>query len=158
MISELVIKKFSDKDINQLQELIHDTIKCCYPSVYSQEVVDFFIDYHSSDGLLKKSLAGIILIGFIGNRIVATGYLFEHEVGGIYVHPDYQKRGFGKQLLMHLLDEARKKELSYVWLDSTPLAKSMYLKAGFKVVEEKVMTVENNMPLDYFYMELAFDS
>ena len=152
MNSSLVIRPFTPDDIDEVVHLVHRTIRICYPTCYPQAVVDFFIEYHRKEEILRKSKQGILSLAYIENSLVALGYLLENEVGGIYVSPVHQKKGIGKQLLNSLLKEALAKELDHVWLDATPIAKKMYLDAGFIVVEEKTDFVSGNVPLDYFLM------
>jgi putative acetyltransferase len=55
---------------------------------------------------------------------------------GIAVHDDYQNMGIGTALLNHLIDVARMKKLSKVWLQvstTNDRAINMYKKAGFKI-------------------------
>jgi GNAT superfamily N-acetyltransferase len=151
-LNSLEIKEFKKSDLSRLTCLIHETILQCYPSCYPPEVVEFFIDYHRESEILRKAEEGTVLLAFLQEKLVGCGYLLNDEVGGIYIHPDYQKQGFGKELLNQLLAKAKELALKNVWLDSTPIAKKMYLDAGFVIQEEKVMYVENNAPLEYSYM------
>lgn len=77
-------------------------------------------------------------------RIVATASLgffdadaFRHKAEfGITVHDDYQNRGIGTALTMHMLDIARKKGLRKVFLKvltENKRAIRMYEKCGFKI-------------------------
>ena len=55
---------------------------------------------------------------------------------GITVHDDYQSMGIGTALLQHILDIARMKKLSKVWLQvstDNDRAINMYKKAGFEI-------------------------
>lgn len=55
----------------------------------------------------------------------------------ITVHPDYQGRGFGRQLLEYVIQSAQQKHLSLVFLEvreSNVAAISLYEKFGFKRV------------------------
>ena len=33
-------------------------------------------------------------------EILGTGFVVGNELGGVYVHPDYQKKGYGRQLVV----------------------------------------------------------
>ena len=153
MTTEFVIKQFSGNEVNELISLIHSTIIKCYPLCYAPEVISFFLEYHSSEELLRKAREGIILMSYKNDKLIATGYLVESELGGVYVHPGYQKKGVGRQMVQKLLEIAGKKKLTSVWLDSTPFAVELYKQFGFTVIEEKVMFVDGNVPLDYYYMK-----
>jgi GNAT superfamily N-acetyltransferase len=147
----LEISKFETKDLHELQLLIHHTIKVCYPAIYAPEVVDFFLNYHSEEEIISRSEKAIILVLKVDGKMLATGFLLENELGGVYVHPDFQGLGYGRMIVNALLKIADDEGLNYIHLDSTSIAKSMYLKLGFKVTEEAVQMVDK-VPLPYSKM------
>jgi putative acetyltransferase len=147
-----IIRKAQANDIEKISELIHHTIQICYPAVYPSEVVDFFIEYHSPGEIKRRADQGILLVLEEVNEIRATGFLMDDEMGGLYVHPDYQKQGIGTAIVKTLLKEAAKNNCEYIRLDSTPLAKRLYLKMGFKMVAPAVQMV-GDVPLHYYKME-----
>ena len=53
---------------------------------------------------------------------------------------DYQRKGFGTSVIMHLLEEAKKNSIEFVYLitGSEDTAKEMYKKCGFKKIGEKM--------------------
>lgn len=152
MVSGILIRAVELLDLDLLVELIHTTIKTCYPSCYRQEVIDFFIDYHSSAEVERKAKEGVLLVAIEGEKPIASGYLVGKEIGGVYVHPSFQKKGIAKLMVRALLREAEKQNLQSVWLESTPIALRLYESLGFQLDEEKVMFVENNAPLPYYHM------
>lgn len=147
------IAKFKPDDLFELQSLIHITIKKCYPAIYAPEVVDFFLDYHSCDGIIARSNKALIIALRENNQLIGTGFLSENELGGVYVHPDHQGLGFGSLIVEHLLLIARNKGLKSIHLDSTSIARSMYEKLGFHVIEPAIYMV-GDVPLNYFKMEM----
>ena len=74
------------------------------------------------------------------------------EMGGVYVHPGYQRKGYGTIVINNLLDIALEQKLPKIWLDATPFARPLYLKLGFIVINPCVMFIEGK-PLNYFKME-----
>jgi GNAT superfamily N-acetyltransferase len=110
------------------------------------------LDYHSEKEILRRAKSGKMIVLIDAKSIRATGFLDGEELGGVYVHPDFQRRGFGKAIVERLLKEARNKLLKYIYLDSTPIAKSMYEKLEFSLVSPAVQMV-GDVPLHYFKME-----
>lgn len=45
--------KATEKDIEQIVDLVQNTIKTIYPKYYPKEVVDFFCELHSRENILK---------------------------------------------------------------------------------------------------------
>jgi GNAT superfamily N-acetyltransferase len=146
------IEEFRQSDIAEVQALIHLTIKECYPEIYPPEVVDFFLNYHSKHQILHRAKTGKLLVIKRNEKIIATGFIAIDELGGVYVHPDLQGRGYGSQIVEHLLKVAADNKISKVHLDSTPIAKHMYEKLGFQLMRPAVQMI-GNVPLDYYIME-----
>ena len=84
---------------------------------------------------------GEFLVGLIEGRIVAMGALrrlskTEAEVKRMRVHPDFQRRGFGQEMLEALEAKARFLGFRSLSLDTTtkqPAAQSLFLKNGYTV-------------------------
>lgn len=93
-----------------------------------------------------------MLVAEENSEIIATGFLDGPEMGGIYVHPERQKQGIGTALVEKLLEMAHAKRLKRIWLDSTPIARPLYSKMGFKIVCPATQIV-NGVPLNYYKME-----
>jgi|DewCreStandDraft_4_1066084.scaffolds.fasta_scaffold12256_3 GNAT superfamily N-acetyltransferase len=142
----------TEKNLDDIRCLIHHTIIRCYPKVYPQGVVDYFLTYHNDSFILKNLSEGITLLLFAEDQPVATGYLHKNTVGGMYVHPDFQGRGYGKTVLQALLALARKKKIKKVVLDATLLAEKFYRKAGFKTIDFVYQEMPNGDRLYYFKM------
>ena len=146
------ISEFIESDLEEVLALIHLTIKKCYPEIYQPEVVEFFMNYHSKSEILNRAKTGKILVIKNNKLIIATGFLDAHELGGVYVHPEFQGKGFGSLIVENLLKVAVENKIAKIHLDSTPLAKHMYEKLGFKLIRPAVQMI-GNVPLPYFIME-----
>lgn len=146
------IHEASEADYPEIQRLIHATVDVCYPAIYAPEIIRFYHQYHSLNEIKRRASEGVFLILRHDGLMKATGFLTGEEMGGLYVHPDYQRQGLGTAIIRQLLEIAVKQNLSRIWLDATPYAKPLYEKLGFRVTRTAVMYIENN-PLDYFKME-----
>jgi GNAT superfamily N-acetyltransferase len=149
----LVIRKATNDDIVEVGRIIHSTISHCYPAIYDPEVIQFFIDHHSPSEIKRRIEGGVVLMLVENKTLRATGFLLGDELGGCYVSPDYQQRGYGTTIVNALLKEARERKCRYLHLDSTPFAKPLYLRAGFELVGPAVIMI-GNVPLHYFKMEM----
>ena len=156
--SKLNIKPFKKEDITEVVDIIHSTIKICYPAIYQPEVVDFFLEYHSKQSILDRSEKGELYTLHVDNKLIGTIYFVDTEFGGLYILPEFQKMGYGGESIKFLLKRAKSQGFKKVWLDATPGSKSLYVRLGFKLIEERIMFVENDIPLPYTYMEYKFGS
>ncbi len=146
------IRKATQNDYQDIRNLIHTTVKACYPAIFATEIIRFYIEYHSLEEIHRRAITGVVLVLTIGDCIRATGFLSQGEMGGVYVHPDFQRQGLGLAIVSKLLEIARKKKLKKIWLDATPIAKPLYDKLGFELVRPMVIYIKNK-PLHYFKME-----
>jgi ribosomal protein S18 acetylase RimI-like enzyme len=131
---------------------MHFTISKCYPDIFPPEVVQFFLDYHSETEILRRANSGIIIVLLCESKIRATGFLDGEELGGVYVHPYFQRRGFGRAVVENLLKHARERSQKYIHLDSTPIAKPLYEQFDFELVSPAVQMI-GDVPLHYFKMQ-----
>ena len=88
---------------------------------------------------------GEFIVGMIEDRIVAMGAL-KHtsaeraEIKRMRVHPDYQDKGYGQQVLVYLENRARELGFKVLHLDTTDkqeAAQKLYLKNGYQEIERK---------------------
>ncbi|RJP16156.1 MAG: ribosomal-protein-alanine N-acetyltransferase [Candidatus Abyssobacteria bacterium SURF_5] len=77
----------------------------------------------------------------LNGRIIGYGgfwhILDEAHISNIAIHPEYRGQGFGKMLLLHLLEEALQKGASKATLEvrrSNVIAQKMYSRFGFKII------------------------
>lgn len=90
---------------------------------------------HRSRELLETEVSNFKVIAWEGMLIACAAlYPMEHasgEIACIAIHPDYQKRGLGKRLLVSLEQEARTRGLQRVFILTTA-ATHWFLENGFK--------------------------
>ena len=146
------IEKTGEKEPLLVKILIHSTIRKCYPRIYAPEVVRFFLDYHSIAAIERRMNAGIVIVLKEEGQIRGTGFLTGEEMGGVYVDPRHQGKGYGTAIIEYLIGVALANEVKRIWLDATPIAKPLYERLGFQVVSPMTQMV-GIVPLHYFKME-----
>jgi glucosamine-phosphate N-acetyltransferase len=106
-------------------------------------VVDLSIDEAKQvfQDRLRQGIRTVIAVE--NGKVVGTASLlverkFLHKGGkaghieDVAVHPNYQRRGIGKALVMHLVEEAQKRSCYKVILDCKDELVVFYEKCGFK--------------------------
>jgi len=146
------IEEIAIPDIPQIRDLMHLTISVCYPAIFPGEVVQFFLDYHSPEEIQRRTQNGLVVALKDVGELRGTGFLMDEEMGGVYIHPDHQRKGYGRQIVEFLLSRAQENKLERIWLDATPLAKPLYDKLGFSLISPMVQMV-GDVRLNYFKME-----
>ncbi|MGU3574682.1 GNAT family N-acetyltransferase [Brucellaceae bacterium C25G] len=84
------------------------------------------------------------LAGFIG--------LIDHHIGGLFIDPDYQGQGLGRDLLKHAL--SLKKHLQLNVYEDNQKAVNFYLKFGF-VITKRSEKDDEGLPFAQLTMTLA---
>ena len=84
-------------------------------------------------------------IGCIALKPIVDGYLLEH----FYIHPDYQGKGIGSQVLEYLLkqDYVLGKRVTLNVLQGSP-ARRLYERFGFKVDSEDLIDIYMSMVVE----------
>jgi ribosomal-protein-alanine N-acetyltransferase len=82
----------------------------------------------------------IELEGRVVGFIIVSMHTGESHILNLGVHPEYQRRGFGRELLEQALSVAKAKEVGIAYLEvrrSNAKAIALYEKAGFVQVGER---------------------
>lgn len=105
-------------------------------------------------GLLQTPQAGRLLLAEQDGQLAAyavIGFCFSLEFSGrfalldeLYVLPEFQGLGFGKQLMQATEQLAREQHCQAVRLevsDDNPKARDIYLRAGYRVQPRRLMSL-----------------
>lgn len=137
------------KDIDKIKDICDKTISTIYPLYYPKGAVDFFINHHSKNNILKDIENNRVYIIKDSSEIVGTVTIIDNEINRLFVLPQYHKKGFGKRLIVFAEDYIFKR-YDFIMLDASLPSKSLYLKIGYKEIEYNKIETDNG---DY----LCFD-
>lgn len=70
-------------------------------------------------------------------------YVEKNLVDGLFVHPDYQSKGIGSELLRTVEEEARARGISKIWVSSDTHVVEYYSSKGYAIVEKTEMEAIN---------------
>lgn len=146
------ITKAEPKDYEAVMEIVHATIKTIYPNYYPQEVVDFFLEFHSEESIKKDIEREYVYLLTDGQHLVGTASLEGGYIGRVYVLPEQQGKGYGKALMNHL--EHMVSVLHHIsYVDASLPAYEFYLGLGYHPSEYHRFEVDNGRVLCYYVME-----
>lgn len=102
---------------------------------YSQAQLDGWLGRRTPEGYHPGIRSGEMYVCERGGEIVGFGHAVPGEIVAVFVDPDHQRRGIGRQLLAYgfRIAEAGKE---VVCLEATPNAEAFYASAGFTKVDE----------------------
>jgi ribosomal protein S18 acetylase RimI-like enzyme len=87
----------------------------------------------SSEGLFEGSLTVLEIDGVVCGFVASTA----EELTWLYVDPAHQRKGFGRLLLRHAIENAGTVFRTQV-LEGNEPARALYLSEGFQLTERKV--------------------
>ncbi|HLF19654.1 MAG TPA: GNAT family N-acetyltransferase [Bacteroidota bacterium] len=147
------IRVWQKEDFFEIRHIIWNTWMASYGSFIPEEDLrTFFEEYYSADALEKQfdNPAIVCFLAEIDGQIVGYERMFFNEeekreyVASLYILPENQNVGLGKQLMKMAADEAKRRKLDKVWLGvmvQNQQAVDWYGKLGFHIVEEAPFTM-----------------
>lgn len=146
------IIKATQEHLELVKEITHKTISEIYPYYYPKGVVDFFLAHHKAENILKDIDAGIVYLAMDEGKGIGTVTLRGNEICRLFVCPEYQHQGVGRQLL-DFAEGLIGEKYSEIMIDSSLPAKLLYSKRGYTTVETHTIMAENDDVLVYDVMK-----
>ena len=141
--ANLDIRGYEGSDFDRCKEIIHESTSNI-DEEYSEEELEH----------LEREIPDLV-IGFAedeefeyyvaekNNEIVGiAGYHPWGKISGIFVEPEHQKEGIGKQLIQKIEREAKKESIDKLKVSASLTAKRFYGKLGYQTVKKKDSEIE----------------
>lgn len=138
--------------LEQIYNLVQNTITTVYPKYYPKEVVDFFCELHNRENILKDIENDYVKMLFADGILVGTGSSKENHITRVFVLPDFQGKGYGSYIMDSLEKEIAEK-YDIIYLDASLAACQLYEHRGYKTKKHERWEVENGVVLVYEIME-----
>ncbi len=128
----LLIRPFKAQDAENVSNLIRKTMRVSNSKDYPAERLKLLIDYFSPEKVVKLSTERVCLVAETENRLIGTIALEGNELLSFFVHPDFQARGVGTQLLAAIEKLAISNEVTLLTCEASITAVPFYTKMGYK--------------------------
>lgn len=139
-------------DFETVKRITAETINGVYPHYYPMGAVDFFLNHHNDENIENDIRSGTVYLCFDNENIaVGTVTVKENEIGRLFVLPEYQGNGYGKELISFAENKISENYNEIILHASLP-AKAIYLKRGYKETEYHSVKTENGDYLCYDIM------
>lgn len=96
-----------EENIEQIYQLVQDTINAIYPLYYPQGAVKFFCGLHSRENIALDIENGFARVLLLDDCLVGTGSCNENHISRLFVVSGFQKKGYGSYIM-----ECLEKEIS----------------------------------------------
>jgi len=149
---KLAVRRFRETDLDEVCELVRETINTSYAAVYPPRVVDFFHQYHEREVVISDAAAGHTIVVHSGGKLVATGTRAGTTVRRVFVRAAWQRRGIGQMMMAELEAAALAAGIERLDLSASLPAKEFYLRLGYEIVSEEDYEVAPGQHLEYYEM------
>ena len=147
-----VIRAAKETDFDSVKDITQTTIWSVYPKYYPSGAVQFFSNHHSDDRIRADIVAGIVFLIEVDGTAIGTVTVASNEINRLFVLPDFQRKGYGRELL-DFAEEIIRKKHDHIILDASLPAKQIYLKRGYVTAKYNMIETENGDYLCYDVME-----
>ncbi len=161
-VMPMLIRPATEADIPLLHDLAQRVWRACYPGIITAEQIEFMLGWMYSEDEIRRQLAARVPWEIAETDSEPVGYLsWQHEDDGrvkiskLYVLPEHQRHGLGRQMLDHISEQARALGAHAVWMQvnkRNERAIGAYLKAGFHIEKEAVFDIGGGFVMDDYLM------
>ena len=135
-----------------MKELIDRNITTCYAS-YPIKFRRHWMDEHQpQQHLLTESTEGYTLLIERNRQMIGTGTLLQDKIKRVFIHPEYQRKGYGIILMQKLEQQARTNTIKTIRISATPPSKPFFERLGYKLISEHNFKDENLKRFQYYRM------
>jgi GNAT superfamily N-acetyltransferase len=149
----VAVREFRARDVEAVKGLIDETIGVSYsqlPMEYREHLME---RHHSRERIAEEARQGYTVVLEMGGKLIGTGTLLGNNIQRVYVHPSYQRRGFGKLIMRELESKASARGIMVLFLESTTVSKTFYDVLGYRTLEEASFSVGTEHNFRYYKME-----
>lgn len=147
-----MIRPASEADLAVIRHIVRTTIETVYPQYYPAGAVAFFLSHHNDEAIRQDLAAGrVFLCMDDAQQPTGTVTIRENEILRLFVLPEFQGKGYGRELL-DFAEQAVREQYPVIQIDASFAAKSIYLKRGYKETEYHKIRTENGDFLCYDVM------
>ncbi|MBE6860744.1 MAG: GNAT family N-acetyltransferase [Ruminococcus sp.] len=139
-------------DLKIIANITETTISEIYPHYYPKGAVVFFLNHHREENIIRDIEHGQVYICMNSKQeITGTVTVKDNEILRLFVLPQYQGRGYGREML-DFAEKSVLEKYDEVVIDASLPAKRIYRNRGYKETESNIIEVSYNDYLCYDVM------
>ncbi|MDE6593396.1 MAG: GNAT family N-acetyltransferase [Oscillospiraceae bacterium] len=132
------IRRFQPEYAEETAQVIATTLKISNSNDYSEEYIEANISSHSAEVLIERAKEGHMYVACEDSRIIGCGAIAgywgstaESILLTIFVLPDYQGKGVGKQIIQTLEQDEYFLRAKRIEIPASITAVEFYKKMGY---------------------------
>jgi N-acetylglutamate synthase-like GNAT family acetyltransferase len=120
------------------------------PPAYHQHWIE---DHYSTERIISDASEGCTLIIEHQGDIIGIGNLLQDEIQSIFIHPDYQQRGLGTQVMTRLEEQAKQDLISEIQLYAFTPSSHFFERLDYVTISENQFKNPHLRQFKYYVME-----
>ena len=155
MQSEFAIRRAGPRDAASICEVHRESVLGLCTGHYDRGELVLWAE-SATPGLVGEALEGNAVAAFVaetGGRVVGFSAAMSDLIRGVYVHPDFVRRGLGGALLKAAEENAAAEGVGFLRLYATLNSAVFYEKQGYRAVRKSEYPLTSNLSLDCLVME-----
>lgn len=155
----ITIRPYVATDASTLVSLFRASVREIASRDYTASQIRAWAPDHIDGGRLGQECASRpTWIAEVEGRIAGFSDLEpDGHVDMLYVHPDFQRRGVARALLMHIEKAARAAGLRRLYTEASITARPVFEAMGFRTIAPQTVTV-GGVPMMNYRMERCLES
>ncbi len=142
-------------DLETIKKIVYTTMLDVYPKYYPKEVVEYYINHHKNENIIKDIDENKVWLFCHNAKPVGTGTVENGHINRVFVFPNEQNKGYGREI-MDFLEKEASKTSKEVLIDSSLPSFNMYTTRGYAICDSKKIVVKNDCVLFYMQMKKCF--
>lgn len=139
----MIIKKFDRRDLNQIFNLLRETILTINLGDYSKKQVELWAKSVTNIVFWEERLEqSFVYVAAIDREIVGLGSFSEKEVDLLYTHKDYQRQGIASKLLSAIEKKAKTEDLVEIYTEASITAKPFFESHGYTIMKKQTKNLD----------------
>lgn len=144
------VRHAAPDDVPALLALVHRTIETSYGDVYPPLAIAFFKQFHSRAEYESRMRDGLVLVAERDGQIVGTGSMVRGKIFAVFVDPDAQGTGTGRELMERLEGSARERGIERTELDVSLPSRQFYERLGYTMDEDRERDLGDGQTLRFW--------
>ncbi len=143
------VRLASTDDASAISSVVIAALRESNARDYSPEVITQVEQSFSSKAILRLLPLRQVYVAIIDDHVVATASLDRDVVRSVFVDPDHQGLGIGRQLMAIIRFAAVHAGLTILRVPSSITAEGFYLKLGFRKVRDEFHGTERTIIMEH---------
>ncbi|KPN89874.1 GNAT family N-acetyltransferase [Pseudomonas nunensis] len=139
------IRLANPQDAAAISQVIIQSLRQSNAQDYSAEIIAQVETSFSTESILLLLSQRQVFVATLDHQVVATASLDHDIIRSVFVAPDHQGSGIGRQLMTTLQSVARDANIKILRVPSSITAEGFYLKLGFQKIRDEFHGVERTI-------------